>query len=237
MQVEALKTQPFLIHQDFEKFLIRHLKDRVQENQIVAITSKVVSLAENRLLSRQSMDKDELVRQEADVYLGKIGYDCHLTIKCNHLIASAGIDESNSENGDYILYPQNPFASAKKIHGFLKQNLGLKNLGVLLTDSRTQPLRMGVTGTALAHYGFRGIRDKVGDRDLFGRELKMTRINVADSLAAAATLLMGEGNECCPLALLTAQVEFVEQKDNSEMTISLEQDLYWPLIKRAINKK
>lgn len=212
----------------------KHLQGQIRERDIIAVTSKVVSLSENRCVQKSQMDKLTLVRQEAEQYLGEISYDCHLTIKCGHLIPSAGIDESNSQDGSYILYPSDPFASAKKIHQFLKKTFQIKKLGVILTDSRTYPLRQGVIGAALSYYGFKGVESQVGEKDLYGRELKMTKINVADALAASATLLMGEGSECRPLARLNAPVHFIELDDNKEIMIDKEKDLYWPLLKNGI---
>ena len=200
------------------------------------MTSKIVSLSENRIVPKSKIDKKNLIQKEADHYLGEIGYGCHLTIKQNLLIPSAGVDESNTEKDFYILYPLNPFLSAQKIHRVIKQKLHLKEFGVLLTDSHTMPLRRGVLGAALAYYGFKGVENKIGTKDLFGKELKMTQINVADALAVAATFTMGEGKECRPLAIVTAPVEFTKLPDNSELRMPFEEDLYKPLLQKSLKK-
>ncbi len=231
LQVEAIKTEVFSEEHDLLHFLETSLQGKSLEGHILAVTSKIVSLFEHRCVSKSEVDKEELIRKEADHYLGKVAYDCHLTIKFGQLIPSAGIDESNSIDDSYILYPLDPFLSAHKIQRTLKDRYNLENFGVILTDSRTQPLRKGVTGTALSYCGFEGIKDQVGDKDLFGRELKMTKINLADALATSAVLMMGEGADCCPLALIKASVEFNNFADPKAIFMDLKEDLYWPIIK------
>ncbi|MGE0526650.1 MAG: coenzyme F420-0:L-glutamate ligase [Bdellovibrionales bacterium] len=232
--VEALRTRIFRPAEDLSAFVQECVpRDRVGDGLIVTVTSKIVSLAEGRMVSRSDHpNKETLVRQEADEYLGAIGYGTFLTIKHGLLIPSAGIDESNAESGDYILFPSNPFASAQKLWCELMAAWDLKSLGVILSDSRTSPLRRGVTGVALAYWGFRAVRSLVGTPDLFGRELRMTRMNLADAMAAAAVMVMGEGRERQPLALIRgASVEFSVHTDPDEVRIPLDEDLYAPLIR------
>src|SRR6266508_2193439 len=69
-----------------------------------------------------------------------------------------------------------------------------------ITDSKTAPLRVGVTGVTLAYSGFQALNDYVGTKDLFGRAWRMIKVNVVDALATAAVLVMGEGSEQTPLA-------------------------------------
>jgi len=118
------------------------------------------------------------------------------------------------------------------------KKFGLKQLGVIITDSRTMPLRAGVTGVAIGYAGFRGVRDYRGKPDLFGRLLHVSRTDVADSLATAAVLLMGEAKECQPLATIEdAPVEFCERIDRNELKISLEDDMYRPLFTHLPKKR
>lgn len=234
LEVKALPTGVYRMGEDFTDFLVKNLKGVLEEERILAVTSKIVSLSENRVIPKSTIDKKDLIEEEADHYLGEIEYGCHLTIKQGLLIPSAGVDESNSEGDFYILYPLDPFLSAKRIHNAIKEKLNLSRIGVLLTDSHTMPLRRGVVGAALAYYGFKGVENKIGTKDLFGRELKMTQINIADALAVAATLTMGEGNEGRPLAIVNASVEFKELSDNSELRMPVEEDLYRPLLQKSL---
>lgn len=236
LQVKAISTKVYRLGDNFEDFLIKNLKGVLREGHILAVTSKIVSLSENCIIPKSAKNKKKLIQKEADHYLGEIEYGCHLTIKQNLLIPSAGVDESNAEGDFYILYPSNSFLSAKKIYSLIKQKLRLNKFGVLLTDSHTMPLRRGVVGAALAYYGFKGVESKIGSKDLFGKKLKMTQINIADALATAATLTMGEGKERRPLALIKAPVKFVKRTNNRELRIPIERDLYRPLLQKSLKK-
>jgi len=238
LSIRAIPTRIFSPGENLTSFVIEHIaQELVQERMVIAVTSKIVSLAENRLVSKASVaDKTELIRKESDVFLGEVGYGCSLTIKEGLFIPSAGIDESNSVNGDYILYPKDPFASAKNLWQQLRAHWKLRELGLLLTDSHTSPLRKGVTGICLSYWGFEPVKNLVGTSDLFGRELKMTNINMADALSCAAVLMMGEGREQQPLALLNgADCRFTENTNPADLRMPLHDDLYYPFFKGLID--
>lgn len=236
MHIESIQTDIFKISGDLESFVIEHAGDKIKENTILAITSKIVSLSESRT-APASTPKEQLVRQEADQFLGEIGYGCFLTIKEGLLIASAGVDESNSDSGDYILFPINPQKTCEILCNNIKSRLKLKNFGLIFTDSKTLPLRRGVIGACLSYAGFRAIKPMVGKKDLFGRTLEMTNINAADALAASATYLMGEGSERRPLAIIySSGVEFSDQTRPSELKIPVKEDLYAPLLQGSFIK-
>lgn len=243
MKVESIRTPVFRLNEPLLPFVVRALDGFTQnrglpENAVLAITSKIVSLAENRVVARENTDKRALVEREAEFYLGEGGFGTHLTVHQGILIPSAGIDESNSERGDYILYPKDPMQSAKALWTGLRSHYHLKNLGVILTDSHTQPLRRGVTGIGLAHAGFNACPSQVGKPDLFHRKLKMTHINALDALASAAVYLMGESDECQPLALITdAQVEFQDHVMASQIRIPLSEDLYFPVLEPCLKQR
>ncbi len=236
LSVSAIPTRIFEVGESLEDFVAEHVDaSLIREGMILAVTSKIVSLAESRLVDKSQISKHALVDQEADHNLGEIGYGCFLTIKEGLLIPSAGIDESNSKTDQYILYPEYPFQSAQILWQRLRTRWGLESLGILLTDSHTTPLRRGVTGISLAHWGFHGLRNCIDKPDLFGRNLKMTTVNLADGLATAATLMMGEANEARPVAVIyfednTNNIQFSEYIDSSELRMPLEEDLYYPLI-------
>lgn len=238
LMISPIQTDIFHIGKDIVEFIIAQVPpDEWQENIILAITSKIISLAESNIVPQESIDKKELIIKEADHYLGEIGYGVRLTIKNHLLVAASGIDESNSENQDYILLPQNPQKSAESIRSRLCKKLGLQNLGIIVTDSRTGPLRYGVVGVSLATAGFEPLKDLVGQEDLFGRQLAMTQINYADSLAAAAVVTMGEAAERRPLALIkNSEVLFTESPRSQLHTPSLESDMYYPLYSHLLHK-
>jgi F420-0:gamma-glutamyl ligase len=157
----------------------------------------------------------------------------------NLLIPEAGVDESNA-NGHYILWPRDPQGTANAVRAYLSERFNCRHVGVIITDSKTTPLRWGVTGVALAHSGFLPLNDYIGQPDVFGRELRMTKVALADTLAAAAVLVMGEGREQTPLAVLGVLPFVVFQgRDPTEEElrqrwISIEDDLYAPLL-TAVN--
>lgn len=233
MIVEPIRTRIFRRGEKLASFIEQAVpRARVRERLIVAVTSKVVSLAEDRLVAKESITKRDLVRREADVFLGALNHGYDLTIKHGLLIPSAGIDESNSENGDYILYPADPFASAERLWRDLKQAWGVQDLGILITDSHTTPLRRGVSGVCLSYWGFQAVTSLIGTPDLFGRKLTVTQLNLADGLAASAVMLMGEGNDARPLAVIEgAPVEFRPMSDRNELGIPPEEDLFAPLLR------
>lgn len=218
-----------------EDFVVRSVaRDLLGEGMVLAITSKIISVAEGAVVDRGGIVKGDLIRREADAFLGETLFGVALTIKHGILIPSAGIDESNSATGDYILFPKDPYESARKLHSALSQRWGLRKFGIVVTDSHTQPLRKGVTGIGLAHWGFKATRDLVGSPDLFGREAKMTHVNVLDAIAVAAVYRMGEIAERCPLAIVYgSRAEFTNESSAREIQISPEEDLYGALISKA----
>ncbi len=232
IEARALPTRILRVGEDLADFVLEHLRDaEVKEDTVLAVTSKIVSLAEGALVPTDSIGKAELVERESDVFLGPAAYGTFLTVKDGLFIPSAGIDESNAEGAFYILYPRDAYASARALGERLRRELGLKRLGVILTDSHTQPLRRGVTGIGLSHWGFKATRTLIGEPDLFGRALKMTYVNVLDSLSVTAVYAMGEAAEARPLALVRADgVEFTDSGDASEIRIPPEEDIYWPVL-------
>ena len=231
---------------DLLKVIEKSIKT-LPEKSIVVITSKVVSIWEGRCIPiNHHKSKDDLIMQEADWYLPKKfvpGAWCMHTLKDNIFIPSAGIDESNA-NGYYILWPKDSKKTAKKLWTWLKKKYKVKNLGVIITDSHTIPLRRGVLGISLAHYGFKPLKDYRDKPDLFGRLFKMAQTNVADGLAAAAVVIMGEGSESTPICIIKdiPWVEFVSKPIKpklpfSSFEIKTKEDLYWPLFSSVPWKK
>ncbi len=238
LSCRSLKTPVFQTGELLKTFLIKALSEggisaSDLENSVLAVTSKLFSLAEGRLVSRDRQSKKSLILEEADHYLGELAYDSHLTIARGVLLPSAGIDESNSPDGDYILLPEYPFKSLQKLNVELREHFQLENFGLLMTDSRSAPLRNGVNGVSIAHSGFYGILDRVGEKDLFGRSLKMTKINVADALAAAAVFCLGESKEQSPIALLRSsglRFRAPSADIEAECRIEVDNDLYRPFL-------
>lgn len=217
---------------------------RFDEQSVLAVTSKIIAICQGRTVPVGEADKETLIEQEADFFIppDENRYHVALTIKDSILAPNAGIDESNG-NGYYVLWPHEPYAVANGVRAYLRQRFSLRRAGVIITDSHTTPLRWGVTGMAIAYSGFQPLKSYIGSEDLFGRELRYSTVNVADALAAAAVLVMGEGDEQTPLAVIT-DIPFVCFKDRDptaeevqRLRIDIEADLYGPLLKSVAWRK
>ncbi len=243
MQITAIKTHIVKANDNLEFFLNQHLK-QIEERSILSVTSKVVALCEGRVVPKKTGEKAEkhqLVRQEAEKYLDPSGskYNLMLTIKTGVLAVNAGVDESNVDADHYVLLPEDSFLSAKKIWQWGRRRFKLREFGVIITDSRTAPLKWGVLGTALGYCGFVGLRSEIGKPDLYGRPMHMTQVNNAESLAVASVYVGGETAEAQPLVLITdvPQIEFAQSspsaKEKQSLQINPEDDVYWPIISKA----
>lgn len=244
MKVTAVKTHKITNKdKDLFKILDKYIP-KLKEKSVVAVSSKIVAITEGRMFRIEEIDKDKLIEREAEYYLprNENKYNVSYTITGNILVATAGIDESNAD-GHYVLWPSDPQESANKIRSYLKRVRGLGEVGVIITDSKTHPLRWGVTGIAIAHSGFEAVKDYIGKKDLFGRPFEFEKLNIMDSLASAAVLAMGEGSEQTPIAIIEdiPHIKFQDRnptrKELSDLKISLEDDLFAPMLKSVKWKK
>lgn len=204
--------------------------ESLEEGCALAVTSKIVSLCENRVVAGTEDDKIDLVKQEADYYLSRTisKYNYTFTIARKTLIANSGIDESNVD-GDFLLWPENPQKSANQIREYLKKRFGLKKIGVVITDSSVYPMRWGTVVIPIAHSGFLAKEDYRGKPDLFGRPFKVSTSSIAGGLSAAAGVVMGEGTEQTPLAVIS-DIPFVRFQDRNPTEKELD-EFYIPLLK------
>lgn len=235
MIVTPIKTSRVTAGQTTIYSLLDEFLDSMPENSVLAITSKIVSLCEGRVEKIGSIDKEELVKRESSYYLpgefGKYGY--HFSITNNSLTSAGGIDESNGDD-NYILWPNDPQKTANEVREYLSNRFGLKNVGVIITDSTCTPLRRGTLGTVISHSGFKALRNYVGTQDLFGRPFEVSLANIALGLAASAVLAMGEGTEQTPLIMMSdlTFVAFQDRNPSAEelarMYIPRKDDLFAP---------
>ena len=232
MEIKAIKTGIFRENEDLARFIFKYVK-KIPENSVLVITSKIVALSEGRVGNLQ--EKERLIRKESKLAV-KTG-DTWLTLKDNMILPAAGIDESNG-NGRLVLLPKDNFRTAKMVRDKLKSNLKVKNLGVIISDSGLLPLRNGVIGMALGYAGFEGVKSYKGQKDIFGRKFKYQKTNMADGLATAAALCMGEGRERRPLAIITgADIVFKKSVNKKEITINPKKDIFYPMLKQLFNAK
>ncbi len=244
MKITAIKTEKIVYPASTLFTILDKYISSLAEGSIIALSSKIVAICEGRVARIDDADKATLIKQEAEYLLPsqKNKYNVTITIKNNILIPTAGIDESNG-NGYYILWPSNPQRTANEVREYLCNRFSLQEVGVLITDSKTTPLRWGTTGIAISHSGFAALNNYIGKQDIFGHILKVTKSNIMDALAIAAVLVMGEGNEQTPIAIID-DVPFVQfqQRNPSdeelyEMHIALEDDLYAPLLQSVAWEK
>ena len=203
-----------------------------KDGDVIAISSKVVAIHEGRTVPVEEVEKESLIWKEADWYLKSppgAKWRKRFTIRHGLMVGSAGIDESNGD-GHYILYPEQPFKSAARLHSWIKKTYGLTKVGVIITDSSSVPLRRGALGFALAWHGFDPLKDYRGNKDLFGRLFEIEVANIADALASAATLEMGEGGEGIPIVTIRgANVSFKNRSRNApQLIVAPEDDLFAP---------
>ena len=213
-----------LIRQDdnLADILVKSLQEtqvELHDNDIIVLAQKIVSKSEGRMVNlatvtpsqhaielAQKADKDprvmELMLQESNevlrIRVGTIIVEHKLGFVC----ANAGIDHSNvmssGNTEDYVLLlPEDPDRSARNIREKIKQTTG-KTIGVMIIDSHGRAWRNGTVGICIGLSGLPAIVDERGWKDLFGYALKITIVGVADELAAAASLVMGQAAEGIP---------------------------------------
>lgn len=202
MRCIPVHTKKLLPPQDSLTAALEASELEVQEGDVVCISSKVVAIHEGRCAT--FVDKEErqkAIRGSATATIARPYATTPLTVINHAFISGAGFDTSNG-NGYTIMLPEDPFASAKYWWEWFRETHQLTNVGVVLTDSRSLPLRYGATGVTIGWWGIEPLQSHIGNEDLFARAFKYERSNVVDGIAAAATVVMGETNEQTPVALV-----------------------------------
>ncbi len=223
---------------DLAGVVLAALRDQAIElaaGDVLVLAQKVVSKAEGRYVALSSVAPGEEARQLAEqadkepelvqlildesrevlrVRPGVIIVEHRL----GYVHANAGIDRSNlpgSEDPQVLLLPENPDASAARLREALEAAFE-PGLAVIINDSAGRAWRQGTQGFALGTSGIDPVEDQVGRLDLFGRALEVTEVAVADEMAAAASLLMGQADQGCPAVLIRgAQWQASEQGSES----------------------
>jgi len=255
MQLFPVKTPIIQTNDNLVEILISSIKEQkleLKDGDILVVSSKVVALTEGRIVNYKTVKPSEraeslakqydlepgfvqLVLQEADKIFGGVKHAI-LTMKNNMFIANAGVDHSNAPEDHAILWPNNPSLSADNIRREFKKRLNV-NIGVVISDSHCSPLRTGTTGFALATSGFDAVIDERGKPDLFGKKMRITQRAVADGLASAAVLVMGETDEKIPAVLIRdAKVELTNQPSKSSTCFPPTECLFSSVYNEKIKK-
>jgi coenzyme F420-0:L-glutamate ligase/coenzyme F420-1:gamma-L-glutamate ligase len=264
---EKIEIIPIRCSPRFQKFKLaenilnetRRSGASLEDADILVVSSKFAAVSEGRFVdlskvrvSKQGFDLAEkyrmspalsqLVLNNSSSILGGVpGFV--LALYHDVLSPNAGIDVSNAPKGWAVLYPKNPSFLAKNLRldiiRISKRNgVRLKNLGVILSDSRVTPMRLGTVGIAVAVSGLRPTIDMRGKMDLFQNKLKVTLVALADQLSSAAELCMGEARESTPVVIIRGvrkSFETPETASERRMTISPKKCLIISGLRRRLN--
>jgi len=203
--------------------------ERLGPGDVVVVAQKIVSKAEGRQAAladvhvsaaaaemaeatRRPAALVQLILDESSAVLRASPAAIITRHRTGHVLANAGIDASNIAGGDdgqVLLWPQDPDASARAI----RAALGADAPAVVIADSLGRAWRIGTLGTAIGCAGLVVLDDRRGQVDLFGRTLQATVIAVADAIAGLAVLVMGEGAEATPAAIVRGAGRWVSKAD------------------------
>lgn len=198
---EAVKEARIVI-QSGDILVVAHTIVSISEGRVynstdVTITAQALRIA---TLTGQHPAKIALALEEADSIIREA--PVLITRNRQGIITDySGVDSSNAPLGHYLKLPENPEKSALALHGFLSDKLGF-HLPVIIADTQGRPWRRAATNIAIAVAGMNSFVFNSGKEDLYGRELMASTVCIADELAAAAELVMGQANEGIPAALI-----------------------------------
>lgn len=246
MRLYAVKTGLLKVGENVVDAVLNGLTEQglvLEDNDILVFTSKIVAYAQGRVVNLSGVKPSEravelagrfcfrpefaeLVLREADRIYGGVERAV-LTLKDGVLTANAGVDNKNAPLDCAALWPEKLKEVAEQFRNEVKRRTGCK-VAVLIVDSGLTPLRRGTVGVALAVAGFKPVEDFRGLNDLYGKEVAITQLAVADSLASAAHLLMGETCEETPVVLVRdAPVKFNEEAYGPEdMTLPCKECIF-----------
>jgi coenzyme F420-0:L-glutamate ligase/coenzyme F420-1:gamma-L-glutamate ligase len=216
----------------------------IQEKDIIIITHKIVSKTEGDILNLDAVSPSEkakdiarktgkdpafveaVLRETKEIV--RMGPNSLITENRSGVIcANAGIDKSNIEGEKTIaLLPRNPDESARRIRNDIKRLTG-HEVAVIISDTHGRPLRMGEINVAIGVAGIKPTRDRRGEKDLFGYVLHVKQTAVADELASAAELVIGQANEGIPVAIIRGYTyNATETASSRDLTRPREVDLF-----------
>jgi coenzyme F420-0:L-glutamate ligase/coenzyme F420-1:gamma-L-glutamate ligase len=214
------------------------------ENDIIVVTHVVVSKAEGNIIDLDKVIPSERAKELAletnkepalvEVILRetkeivRIGQNSIITeTKSGIICANAGIDRSNvSGDRNVVPLPKNPNASAQNIRQGIKRLTGA-TVAVIISDTHGRPLRLGEINVAVGVAGIKPIRDRRGEKDLFGYVLRVKQTAIADELSSAAELVIGQADEAIPVAIIRGyKYQTIEGASTTELIRAKEKDLF-----------
>ena len=249
IELIALTNIPFIEPGDnLVEIICNNLEENnqdIHENDVFVIAQKIISKSEDRYID---INKIEISREAQDLatklkrHPGLIQCVLNeskkiisiekgvLIVEHNlgYINVNAGVDFSNipDDKNLALLLPTNPSKSANEIQKRLSKKLN-KNISIIISDSMTRPYRLGVTNFALASSNIQSLIDLSGTTDMYGKSLKHTEIAIADEVASAAGILMGQSDEMKPIILVKGfDMNQYEINDAFNLTVNNEDDLY-----------
>ncbi len=214
------------------------------DGDVVVVAQKLISKAEGRTVSLNNVqpsdkaieiatatDKEpaivQLILDESRKILRHRPGILIAEHKLGFVLANAGIDRSNvtPDADDVLLLPENPDQSAAELRAGLADKLGLQ-MGVIIADSVGRAWRMGTTGMTLGSAGVEALANLRGQQDMFGRVLEVSEHAVADSIASAAELLMGEADEATPVVVVRGLHQGNSEQDSKVLLRAEHEDMF-----------
>ena len=177
--------------------------DTIQSGDILVVTQKIISKAENQMVDidpNDPLSHKPLVERESVRILRRRGDLIISQTKHGFVCANAGIDLSNVERGQAALLPDDSDRSARRLRDGLAGRFQL-DVGIIISDTFGRPWRRGLTDVAIGSAGVLPILDLRGSPDAFGREMQVTEVALVDELASAAELVMGKSSGI-PIAIV-----------------------------------
>ena len=232
---------------DFVSVLLEKHSD-FKDNDILVIAHTIISRIEGKEIDLSTIvpsemaiqfgrriDKDpravEVVLRESKTIVRMSQTLLISETKHGFICANAGVDLSNATPNHVLTLPEDPDATCRKIQSEIFKKTG-KKVGVIISDTFGGVFRKGTTNIAIGIAGFKPILSHKGKSDLFGYILKTTEVGVADELATAAGLVMGQSNEGLPVIVVRGYKNVNITLDNSDITIAdvprrKEDSLFW----------
>ncbi|MFM8944692.1 MAG: coenzyme F420-0:L-glutamate ligase [Actinomycetota bacterium] len=191
LEVRPLAGLPEVRDGDDLAALLAPLLADARDGDVVAVTQKIVSKAEGRVVAEEGEGRSAWVDRETRRVVARRDDLVIAETRHGFVCANAGVDASNVAPGFLTLLPEDPDASAERIRAGLRERTG-RDLAVVVTDTFGRAWREGVVNVAIGCAGLPALVDLRGTRDHAGRELEATVVALADEVAAASGLVMGK---------------------------------------------
>lgn len=226
--LKALKNQKLCL-QEKDIIIITHVAISKAEGNVVDINTVIPSKKAIELAEKTGKDPAlvEIILKESKEIVKMKKNSIIVEHNSGIVCANAGIDRSNIEGENkVVLLPKDANASARRIQKEISKKFGF-NIGVIISDTHGRPLRKGAINVAIGIAGIKPIKDRRGEKDLFGYILKNKRIAIADELASAAELVIGQSDEGIPAAIIKGyKYQKTETASANELARPKEKDMF-----------